>query len=321
MLLTFLFAATCAAASSSSISSTTSISYAPTIVPCPQHEKWIRPPHGLNEAEAHWLRNHKKVALDALGGYLERLNLTDFDYCKYKEKLKRSNYDHVPTLGFAISGGGTASAYTGTGGLRALDSRIPGTNEVGTGGLLQVMSYYSGLSGGAWPTVGLATYDFLDADSVLNYWQPELNRYNQTNNTEYAATQESMFGDLVAKFEAGFLPTAPDIFGRFWGYTFNAPPQAGDNLTWAGIKNMPAFQNFTMPCPIVEMCSLEAGDVSYYGLEIPSPNYTLVSSIDEPGGPLLTNGLLVGSNSLRMGQLVRVILWLHSNSVHGHALQ
>lgn len=275
MLLTLLFAAISAAQSSSSPTNS-SISYAPTIVPCPKHEQWIRPPHGLSEAESKWLRSHKKVALDALTGYLERLNLTDFDTCKYTEALKGSDYEHVPVLGYAISGGGTASSYTGTGGLRALDNRIPGTVEAGTGGLLQVMSYMSGLSGGAWPTVGLATYDFLDADSVLPFWQPELNRYNQTVNSEFAATVPSMFADLAAKFEAGFNVSAPDFFGRVWAYAFVAPPSAGDNQTWSGIQNMPAFKNFTMPCPIVEMCQLTAGDEEFYGLEIPSPNFTYV---------------------------------------------
>jgi len=268
---------TASAADTGTSNSTSSLTYAPTIVPCPKHEKWIRPPHGLSEGELKWLRNHKRVAHDALCGYLDRLCLENFDVSKYTNALKSSDYAHVPTIGYAISGGGTASAYTGTGGLRAFDSRIPGANEQRVGGLLQVITYMSGLSGGAWPTVGLATYDFLDADEVLNYWQPELNRENATVNSEYAATTESMIGDLAAKFEAGFNITAADFFGRLWGYDFVAPPQAGLNRTWSGIKQMPAFQNFTMPMPIVEMCQLIDGNIEYYGLEVPFPNKTFVS--------------------------------------------
>jgi len=224
------------------------------------------------------IKGRVTLASQALRGYLDRLCLENFDVAKYTNALRKFDYAHVPTIGYAISGGGTASAYTGTGGLRAFDERIPGANEQRVGGLLQVITYMSGLSGGAWPTVGLATYDFLNADDVLNYWQPELNRENATVDSEYAATTESMIGDMAAKFEAGFNITAADFFGRLWGYGFVAPPQAGLNQTWSGIARMPAFQNFTMPMPIVEFCQLIEGNDEYYGLEVPYPNKTFVST-------------------------------------------
>lgn len=90
----------------------------------------------------------KKTVLFALGDYLDRLDMQDFDVgehiCRLREK---DNYLHVPTIGFAISGGGWASALTGTGALRALDSRLEAAREQGTGDLLQSMTYLSGLSG------------------------------------------------------------------------------------------------------------------------------------------------------------------------------
>ncbi|MCJ1387737.1 hypothetical protein MMC18_000580 [Xylographa bjoerkii] len=269
MLLILTLAAAAYAANSSSLT------YAPTIAPCPENQQWIRPAGELSTAEAQWLCGRKRVVLDALSTYLERLGLEDFDVCNYTEALKECNYAHVPTIGFAVSGGGAASAFTGAGGLRALDARIPGTTEQGIGGLLQSISYISGLSGGAWPVVGFATYDFLNADEILDYWQPELNRFNATNDTQFAVTSKSMFGDLAAKFEAGFNITASDFFGRAWGYEFIAPPRAGLNLTWSGITNMPSFKNFTMPLPIVELCILEPNDVEYFGIELPTPNKTL----------------------------------------------
>ncbi|MCJ1291996.1 hypothetical protein MMC34_003546 [Xylographa carneopallida] len=264
MLLIFAIAAVAYAANSS-------LTYAPTIVSCPENQQWIRPAGELSSVEAQWLYGRKRVVLDAFSAYLERLKLEDFDVCKYTRALKDCNYAHVPTIGFGISGGGAASAFTGAGGLRALDARIPGTTEQRVGGLLQSISYISGLSGGGWPTVGFATYDFLNADDIIDQWKPELNRFNATNNTEYAITTTSLFEELAEKYEAGFNVTAADFFGRAWGYEFTPPPRGGLNLRWSGIINMPSFKNFTMPLPILELCVLEPNDIEYFDLELPSP--------------------------------------------------
>jgi lysophospholipase len=90
----------------------------------------------------------KKVVLAELAIYLERLEIPDFNVTKYLGHMQASNFRDVPIMGLAISGGGWASAYTGTGGLRALDRRLPAAVQQKTGGLLQCMAYMSGLSGG-----------------------------------------------------------------------------------------------------------------------------------------------------------------------------
>ena len=52
-----------------------------------------------------------------------------------------------PSIGIAIPGGGLRAAQYGAGSLLALDSRNATAKAAGTGGLLQVASYMSGLSG------------------------------------------------------------------------------------------------------------------------------------------------------------------------------
>jgi lysophospholipase len=52
-----------------------------------------------------------------------------------------------PKIGIAISGGGYRAAQYGAGVLSALDARNGSAKTAGTGGLLQVTSYLSGLSG------------------------------------------------------------------------------------------------------------------------------------------------------------------------------
>lgn len=50
-------------------------------------------------------------------------------------------------IGIAISGGGYRAAQYGAGVLSGLDARNESAKQAGTGGLLQVASYLSGLSG------------------------------------------------------------------------------------------------------------------------------------------------------------------------------
>ena len=185
---------------------------------CPSNEQWVRPATGLSEAEKTWVIGRKKVVLDALDGYLERLCLTDFDYRAYVSKLKGSNYAHVPTLGFAISGGGYSSGFTGTAALRALDNRLPAANEQKTGGLWQALTYISGLSGGAWPTLSFAAHNFPTADEIVQAWQPQISRFNTNVTTQYVESNTDMFAEIAEKLEAGFSIGMPDYFGIGWSY-------------------------------------------------------------------------------------------------------
>jgi Lysophospholipase catalytic domain len=61
--------------------------------------------------------------------------------------LSSFNSTGFPKIGIAISGGGLRAAQYGAGVLSALDARNESAKTAGTGGLLQVSSYLSGLSG------------------------------------------------------------------------------------------------------------------------------------------------------------------------------
>ena len=61
--------------------------------------------------------------------------------------LSSFNSSALPKIGIAISGGGYRAAQYGAGVLSALDARNESAKAAGTGGLLQVTSYLSGLSG------------------------------------------------------------------------------------------------------------------------------------------------------------------------------
>lgn len=147
--------------------SQSNVTLSPSIVHCPQRDEWIRPAsRGISPAEEAWVRGRKAVVVNSLEAYLASIDMGDFDKADYIRRLRAgsgsSSCGHgaigadAPVIGMCISGGGWASAITGIGALRAFDARQPASVAAGTGGLLQSMTYLSGLSGGAWPVTSLA---------------------------------------------------------------------------------------------------------------------------------------------------------------------
>ena len=248
-------------------------SYAPIYVECPTDVQWIRPPTRLNPKEAEWVRGRKRVVADALDTYLERLCLEDFDTPRYIRDLRRSDYAHVPTLGLAISGGGYRSGYTGSGAIRALDSRLEAANEQRVGGLLQSLTYLSGLSGGSWPVTSLTSHNFPTVDEIVQIW---LSQPDGSSNSSSPGSSESIFEDIAAKLKAGFNVSASDYLGRNSAYQFLPGPHGGVNNTWSGIARLSNFVNHQMPLPMLQASELTDDDKEYFGLKVPYYNATSV---------------------------------------------
>lgn len=246
-----------------------SASYAPVYVECPAID-WIRPADGMAPAEAAWVYGRKQVVTNSLQDYLLRVNLTGFDVADYICKLVDGNFSSVPTLGMAISGGGYASAYTGTGVMRALDERTPAAVEQKTGGILNSLTYFSGISGGAWPAMSFIMNNWPTADELVPQWKTNVPRLEGVaNNTQYAEKPLAMFQDLIAKQNAGFNVSTADYFGRGWGYEFIPGTNGGLDSTMSGVQNLSNFQTFNMPFPIISTLAIDANDKVYYGLRDP----------------------------------------------------
>ena len=252
--------------------------YAPSSGPCPSNVKWTRNADSLNPSEAEWVRSRKAVILDSFAQYLTRLGLEAFDVTSYTNAINKSEYDNVPSLGFAISGGGYASAYTGTGALRALDDRLPAAIEQRTGGLLQSLLYQTGLSGGSWPTVSFPAHDWPTADEIVDSWRPEIARPSEGDSTVYAANYTSIFLDLADKFSAGFPVTTADYFGRVWSYEFLPEPDGGVDTTFSSLAEVPAIKRHQAPLPILHMSTISPNDQSFYGFQLP---YETASTVRE----------------------------------------
>lgn len=248
-------------------------SYAPAYVKCPPNIQWVRAAHGLSESESKWVTGRKKAVLADLGDYLGRLQIRNFSLPTYLEHMHASDYEDVPVMSLAVSGGGWASAYTGTGALRALDARLPVAVQHGTGGLLQCMTYMSGLSGGGFPTVSFAVNNFPTADEIVQLWKPSIDRIGANKTTQYAATYDDMFEKLGAKMKAGFKVGTADLYGLMFGYEFT--PDLF-NVTFSGVANQTKFKNHEMPMPILQVIELTDSDDEYYGLKVPSAKDAIV---------------------------------------------
>lgn len=252
-------------------------SYAPTRGQCPANIQLFRPANGLSKSEADWVYGRKRVVTNALETYLTQLALENFDVENYIACLRNSNYSHTPVMGFAISGGGYLSSLTGTGMLRALDSRLPAANAQKTGGLLQSMMYMSGQSGGSWPIMSFSINNFPTADEILDIWQPQINRNYAKKTTKFAATPEDIFTQVIPKLEAGFNLTFADYEGRVVSYEFVGGTLGGIDRTFSSVTNVQKFKNHQMPMPLVDISEVVPSDQTIFGLPIPAFNATIVS--------------------------------------------
>ena len=264
------------ASSSPNISEALSQSYAPVYVKCPNNQEWIRPASsGLSPHEAKWVRGRKAVVADALSSYLERLGLADFDVSKYTKSISKNNYAHTPTIGMAISGGGWASAFTGTGAIRALDDRLEAAVQARTGGLLQSLTYLSGLSGGSWPVLSFAAYDFPTADEIVVQWQVGINPLDVLNDTDGYLIPETIFEDVGAKAKAGFPVSFSDYLGIGYGTEFFP----GLDTLVSDIVSLDKYKKHQMPFPIVQFNEIDDDDTEYFGVSVPHTNATIVSHL------------------------------------------
>ena len=161
--------------------------------------------------------------------------------------------------------------------MRALDSRLDSANMQRTGGILQSLTYMSGLSGGSWPTVSFAVNNFPTADEIVGLWRPEIDRLLfQGPSTSAAANSTTIFEDIAAKQRAGFKVGVPDYLAVAESYEFVGGTHGGLDVTFSSVVNQPKFRSHEMPFPIIQDSLITDDDREYFGLKIPYSNATIV---------------------------------------------
>ncbi|KAJ5564304.1 hypothetical protein N7513_000546 [Penicillium frequentans] len=241
-------------------------SYAPYYVDCPPDIQLVRQPRQISQAESEWVHGRKAIVADSLSAYLTRLNLSDFNLTDYAQRIQEDPDYNVPVIAWATSGGGWRSAYTGIGGLQAIDERTPGSKEAKVGGLFQSLTYMAGLSGGSWPTASTAFSDYAPIHEHVKEWHVEINRFDASNFTEYAAPVTAYLETIAEKVEVGFNVSTADFLGRGFAYQF----VPGVNRTWSSIAEQQGFKNFSGPMPMLICSSINKSSEVLDGLYSPS---------------------------------------------------
>lgn len=249
------------------------MSYAPYTVKCPSDLKLVREANGLSTSEAEWVQGRKLAVANSITEYLARLNLEGFDLDEYTEKVKENPQENVPVIAWATSGGGWRSAFTGIGGLNAIDERTEGSKEAKVGGLFQSLTYIAGLSGGSWPTMSIALNDYAPISELVKSWHVDVSRMDSEEYTPWTAPLSSFFETIVPKAEAGYNVSAADLLGRLFAYEF----VPGVNRTFSSVADLPGFRQFEGPMPLLLSTSVNSSSRVVNGLYLPTIWNQLVS--------------------------------------------
>lgn len=121
--------------------------YAPTVnIECPDFStttfvrEWTAANQTLNPDELEYVETRSNTTI--AGAWIDWIG--DGSDIGYNASAFIGNF---PKIGLAIPGGGLRAAQVGAAQLSGLDARNESAKAAGTGGLLQVASYLSGLSG------------------------------------------------------------------------------------------------------------------------------------------------------------------------------
>ncbi|KAI3582955.1 acyl transferase/acyl hydrolase/lysophospholipase [Fusarium oxysporum f. sp. albedinis] len=220
--------------------------YAPVYTTCPSSLKIRKASDGLSDEESSWREQRAKQIIPNLENYLKLANITNFNVTNYINKLKS---DDVPIVGLSVSGGGTQSGLGGLGVWQAFDARSAIARAARTGGLTQLFSYITGLSGGGAVTVSLlAANNFTTTDGVKKASNFSLD-YSSGPDGNPTAFFTTIFENMGAKDESGFPVSVADTFGQFWG-TWLPEDKVYSNYSDIASKNT-AFTLGDAPMPIV----------------------------------------------------------------------
>ncbi|TDL25988.1 phospholipase B [Rickenella mellea] len=187
---------------------------------------------------------------------------------------------HLPKIGIGLSGGGYRAAQYGAGVLQALDARNSTAVQIGTGGMLQVASYLSGLSGGSWLTGSLYFNDWPTIPDMVfgngvnhSGWILDLALATPGGDDIFSSSNQHFFGSLLwsveAKANKSIYTSLTDPWARMISFHFlngttrdnfftnNSAHGAGQ--LWSNIPNLPAFQQHAAPFPLVVANSRPVG--------------------------------------------------------------
>ncbi|KIY70403.1 hypothetical protein CYLTODRAFT_451708 [Cylindrobasidium torrendii FP15055 ss-10] len=188
--------------------------------------------------------------------------------------------EHQPRVGIAMSGGSFRASLYGAGVLNALDARNASSKAAGTGGLLQVASYITGLSGGSWLVSSLYSNGFPMTNELVfgnkdigwSGWLLDLDLFlpggiDPGNSVDFYS---SLKRSVKSKAARGVFTSLTDTWARALSYHMlngttrenffysDADVVHGAGQLWSGIANIPAYRDNDTPFPIIVVDSRPA---------------------------------------------------------------
>ncbi|KAI0028749.1 phospholipase B [Vararia minispora EC-137] len=253
--------------------------YAPaTNQPCPlSSEPLIRvftpANQSLNAAEDAYVRTRLANVIPA--AYTDWVG--DGSAIGYNLSNFRGNFSRI---GITVSGGGYRAAQYGAGVVAGLDARNDSSKAAGTGGLLQVSSYFIGLSGGSWLTGSLFANDWPTMEELifgngadLSGWLLDLDLAIPGGVDVFNVMNQYFYGSIIwsvmAKAAAGIDTSLTDPWARMISYHFlnqtdrnnfftNSSAHGAGQL-WSQILLNPLFQQHMVPFPVIQADSRPVG--------------------------------------------------------------
>ncbi|CAD6890551.1 unnamed protein product [Tilletia controversa] len=233
--------------------------YAPALVACPpasadRTNGLIRNAsnYALSNSEADYIAKHRSVRAPDWASYLRRVGL-DGAFPGGADNFTKT-VSNLPKAALALSGGGYRATLVGGGMVQAFDGRNATANQRGTGGILQLVDYIAGLSGGSWTTGSLAINDFQSIQSLHdNVWNLQENLIIPDSDTL------SFYTDLVKDVEdkANVVSRGFTAIVDYWGRALShhlvnsSWAKQGEATTWSDIRTTSSFKNYSAPFPIV----------------------------------------------------------------------
>ena len=229
-------------------------SYAPAKIDCNGRTGITREGGKISDAEASWLAKRDPVTSAALKTFLDRVT-SNFADNSIVEQIFNKN---APKAGYAACGGGYRGMLLDAGTAAAMDDRTPGANEYGLGGLLQGITYITGVSGGAFYTSTVAYNNWTSVQDIIDQmndgdhsiWDLSASPLNPGGSDNDYTNQ--IFADVTAsikaKSDAGFKVSLADAYGLITGYyMYPSLPEGGATYQWSDIQEVDAFKNGEMP--------------------------------------------------------------------------
>ncbi|MBW0512429.1 hypothetical protein O181_052144 [Austropuccinia psidii MF-1] len=248
--------------------------YAPVWVDCPS-DLSVRTPKingPLAPKEAEYIKKRTTKSIPHWRSYLFRAGLTDFDIEKFLQKALDQGPAAgltLPNIGIALSGGGPRAALISASMVHALDDRNPQGVQAGTGGIMQLVNYVCGLSGGSWFTGSWATSNFPEVLELVSTWR--LQQDNQPLDWEVLKKYPPAISIAREKTMAGFPASLVDVWALMVGKHFVNAPDYGKSVLFSSIRDVPAFRNYDAPFPIIVATS--RGEKGRCDINLQTPIY------------------------------------------------